>query len=448
MIQHKKSRRPWKLRSSAALGLLVLVSVQSASSYSVLTHEAIIDSTWDSAIKPLLLRQFPDSTTEELTQAHAYAYGGSIIQDLGYYPFGSKFYSDLTHYVRSGDFILNMLRESQDLDEYAFALGALAHYAADNEGHRMAVNLSVPLLYPKLDLRFGKSVTYADDPFSHLKTEFAFDVFQAAKNHYASDAYKDFIGFQVAKPVLQRAFQDTYGLRIEQVFFDLDLTIGSYRRAVGTVLPALTKVAWQIKSQEIRKDAPNITRKKFLYNLSRSSYEKHWGATYQRPGIRSRMLAGFFRIVPRVGPFKALAFKKLTPEIEQLYMASFNASIDRYRGLLADVGSGRLRLPNDNFDVGAATKPGEYKLADAAYAKLLNKLEGHYAQMPQDLRSEILAFYQDLSLPIATKASEGDWARLQGELSHLEAIDRDLSATSSKVSDAPGVPVAGGPVAK
>jgi hypothetical protein len=307
----------------------------------------------------------------------------------------------------------------------------------------MAVNLSVPLLYPKLDLRFGKSVTYADDPFSHLKTEFAFDVFQAAKNHYASDAYKDFIGFQVAKPVLQRAFQDTYGLRIEQVFFDLDLTIGSYRRAVGTVLPALTKVAWQIKSQEIRKDAPNITRKKFLYNLSRSSYEKHWGATYQRPGIRSRMLAGFFRIVPRVGPFKALAFKKLTPEIEQLYMASFNASIDRYRGLLADVGSGRLRLPNDNFDVGAATKPGEYKLADAAYAKLLNKLEGHYAQMPQDLRSEILAFYQDLSLPIATKASEGDWARLQGEVSHLEAINRDLSATTnSKVSDAPGVPVA------
>jgi hypothetical protein len=443
MIQHKESRRLWKLRSSAALGLLVLFSAQSASSYSVLTHEAIIDSTWDSAIKPLLLKRFPDSTADELTRAHGYAYGGSIIQDLGYYPFGSKFYSDLTHYVRSGDFILNMIRESQDLDEYAFALGALAHYAADNEGHRMAVNVSVPLLYPKLDLRFGKSVTYADDPFSHMKTEFAFDVFQAAKNHYASDAYKSFIGFQVAKPVLQRAFQDTYELRIEQVFFDLDLAIGSYRRAVGTVLPALTKVAWQIKSQEIRKDAPNITRKKFLYNLSRSSYEKYWGATYQRPGIRSRMLAVCFRIVPRVGPFKALAFKKMTPEIEQLYMASFNASIDRYRGLLADVGRNRLKLPNDNFDVGAATKAGEYRLADAAYAKLLNKLEGHYAELSQDLRSEILAFYQDLSLPIATKAHEGDWARLQGELSYLEAVNRDVSGTtSSKVSDAPVGPVA------
>ena len=441
MIQHKESRRLWKLRSSAALGLLLLFSAQSASSYSVLTHEAIIDSTWDSAIKPLLLKRFPASTVDELTQAHGYAYGGSIIQDLGYYPFGSKFYSDLAHYVRSGDFILNLIRDSQDLDEYAFALGALAHYAADNDGHRMAVNVSVPLLYPKLHLKFGKSVTYADDPFSHLKTEFAFDVFQAAKNHYAPDAYKSFIGFQVAKPVLSRAFQDTYGLRIEQVFFDLDLAIGSYRRAVGTVLPALTKVAWQIKSQEIRKDAPNLTRKKFLYNLSRSSYEKYWGATYQRPGIRSRMLAAFFRIVPRVGPFKALAFKKMTPEIEQLYMLSFNASIDRYRGLLADVGSGRLRLPNDNFDVGAATKAGQYKLADAAYAKLLNKLDGHYADLPQDLRSEILAFYQDLSLPIATKANQGDWARLQSELGNLEAIDRDLSATSPKVSDAPGVPV-------
>ena len=246
MIQHKESRRPWKLRSSAALGLLVLFSAQSASSYSVLTHEAIIDSTWDSAIKPLLLKRFPASTADELTQAHAYAYGGCIIQDLGYYPFGSKFFSDLTHYVRSGDFILNLIRESQDLDEYAFALGALAHYAADNDGHRMAVNVSVPLLYPKLDLKFGKSVTYADDPFSHTKTEFGFDVFQAAKGRYASDAYKGFIGFQVAKPVLQRAFQDTYALRIEQVFFNLDLAIGSYRRAVGTVLP-LQSVTLQLR---------------------------------------------------------------------------------------------------------------------------------------------------------------------------------------------------------
>ncbi len=252
-----------KLPSLAAVSLVALFSAQSASSYSVLTHEAIIDATWDSAIKPLLLRRFPAATQDELIQAHAYAYGGSIIQDLGYYPFGSRFYSDLTHYVRSGDFILNMIRESQDLDEYAFALGTLSHYAADNNGHRMATNISVPLLYPKLRLKFGKSVTYADDPISHMKTEFGFDVFQAAKKRYASDAYKDFIGFQVAKPVLERAFQDTYGLRIEQVFLDIDLAIGSYRRAVGTILPALTKVAWQLKGPEIRKDAPDSHARNF-----------------------------------------------------------------------------------------------------------------------------------------------------------------------------------------
>ena len=431
-----------RLFSKWTLALLLLFSVKSASSYSVLTHEAIIDSTWDSGIKPLLLKRFPASSKDDLARAHGYAYGGSIIQDLGYYPFGSKFYSDLTHYVRSGDFILNLIRESQDLDEYAFALGALSHYAADNNGHRMATNVSVPLLYPSLRAKFGKSVTYADDPFSHTKTEFGFDVFQAAKSRYASAAYKDFIGFEVAKPVLERAFLDTYGMRIEQVFMNLDLAIGSYRRAVGTILPALTRVAWQLKSQEIRKDAPSITRKKFLYNLSRSSYEKNWGTTYQKPGIRSKMLAGFFHIVPRTGPFKALAFKRLTPETEKLYMAGFNASIDRYREMLAGAGTGPLKLPNDNFDVGEATKAGKYTLMDAAYAKLLHKLDGHYTEIPQDLRSDILAFYGDMSLPIETKAHESEWARLQLELDHLTSVNRDLAASASKAAVAVTEPAA------
>jgi hypothetical protein len=444
MIEHITSHRLLRLPSSAALGLLLLFSAQTASSYSILTHEAIIDSAWDGAIKPLLLKRFPLASVEDLTHAHAYAYGGCIIQDLGYYPFGSKFFSDLTHYVRSGDFILNLIRESQDLDEYAFALGALSHYAADNDGHQMAINLSVPLLYPKLGSKFGESVTYADDPFSHTKTEFGFDVFQAAKGRYASDAFKDFIGFQVSKPVLERAFQDTYSMRIEQVFFDFDLAVGSYRRAVGTFLPALTKVAWQLKRAEIKKDAPGITRDKFLYNLSRSSYKKAWGGTYRRPDIRSRLLAFFFRIVPRIGPFRALAFKRLTPEVERMYMASFNASIDRYNKLLGEVKQDQLILPNDNLDVGEATKAGEYRLADTAYASLVHKLDGHYAELPQDLRDDILAFYQDLSLPIATKTDAGDWVRLQAELGHLEAVNRDLAPAGSKASST----VRSAPVAK
>ena len=220
MTQHEAMRRLRKLRRSAALALLLLFAVPAAYPYSVLTHEAIIDSTWDSAIRPLLLARFPAATADELTQAHAFAYGGCIIQDLGYYPFGSKFFSDLTHYVRSGDFVLSLIRDSQDLNEYAFALGALSHYAADNNGHPMAVNRAVPLFYPKLGLKFGKLVTYADDPLSHAKTEFAFDVFQAAKGRYASAAYKRFIGFEVAKPLLERAFEDTYGMRLETMFHE------------------------------------------------------------------------------------------------------------------------------------------------------------------------------------------------------------------------------------
>jgi hypothetical protein len=414
------------LQRSAALGLLLLFPVPAAYSYSVLTHEAIIDSTWDSAIRPLLIKRFPAATAEELRQAHAYAYGGCIIQDLGYYPFGSKFFSDLTHYIRSGDFILNLIAESQDLNEYAFALGALSHYAADNNGHPLAVNLAVPLFYPELGRKFGKLVTYADDPFTHAKTEFAFDVFQAAKGRYASAAYKDFIGFEVAKPLLDRAFQNTYGMRLENVFLNVDLAIGSYRRAVGTILPAMTRVAWQIKKQEIRKDAPSVTRKTFLYNLSRSSYEKNWGNTYKRPGIRSKTLAFLFRILPKVGPLRPLDFKRLTPATEKLYMASFNSTIDRYRELLSEQSEGRLKLPNANLDVGALTAAGRYRLTDAAYSGLLHKLHGHYTEMPPELRGDILAFYHDLGAANTTKANAGDWARVLKELDQLESVDGDL----------------------
>jgi hypothetical protein len=415
-----------KLRRPTALGLLLLLSASTAPAYSVLTHEAIIDSAWATAIRPLLLKRFPAATADELKQAHAFAYGGCIIQDLGYYPFGSKFFSNLTHYIRSGDFILNLIRESQDLNEYAFALGALSHYAADNNGHSMAVNRAVPLFYPKLELKFGKLVTYADDPSTHAETEFAFDVFQAAKGRYASAAYKSFIGFEVAKPALDRAFQDTYGMRLEKAFMDVDLAIGSYRRAVGSILPAMTRVAWQIRKQDIRKDAPSITRKTFLYNLSRSSYEKNWGATYKRSGVRSKVLASVFRIVPKVGPWRALAFKRLTPEIENMYMASVNSTIARYCELLSEQNAGNLKLPNDNLDVGESTAAGKYRLTDEAYSELLHKLQGHYTEMPQELRSDILAFYHDLSLPISTKTNANEWARLLKELGQLKSVDLDL----------------------
>ena len=135
--------------------MLVLgICFPKCSGYSVLTHETIVDAAWDQDIVPLLLRRFPNATREELHNAHAFAYGGAIIQDLGYYPFGNKFFSDLTHYVRSGDFVIALIEESQNLNEYAFALGALSHYAADNAGHEIATNYAVPLMYPKLAKKY------------------------------------------------------------------------------------------------------------------------------------------------------------------------------------------------------------------------------------------------------------------------------------------------------
>src|SRR5579864_672664 len=223
------------MRCSSRVLLLstVLLSVPSAVPYSVLTHEAIVDRNWADRIKPLLVARFPGLTEDQFREAHAYAYGGAILQDMGYYPFGSKLFSDMVHYVRSGDFILALLREAQDVNEYAFALGALAHYASDNEGHPVAVNRAVPMLYPKLRVKYGPEVTYEDDPASHLKTEFAFDVVEVAHGQYATQAYHDFIGFQVAKPLLERAFQDTYSLEMAKLFSDEDLALGTYRFTVS-----------------------------------------------------------------------------------------------------------------------------------------------------------------------------------------------------------------------
>ena len=342
--------------------------------YTVLTHEAIIDSVWDTSMQKLLLKRFPGATPEELEQAHAYAYGGCIIQDMGYYPFSSRFFSDLTHYVRSGDFITALIRDSQDLNEYAFALGALEHYAADTEGHRMATNRAVPILYPELRRKFGSDVTYWDNPVAHIRTEFGFDVLQVASGRYAPDQYRSFIGFQVSRDVLERAFQDTYGIEMKDVFGNVTLALGSYRHTVSSIVPGMTRVAWSLKKDQLQKEIPGITRKKFLYNLSRSSYEKEWGTEYHKPGFGTKLLTFLFRIIPTSGPFRALKIRTPTPEVEKLFMASFNATVDRYKALLANADADSLELPNENFDLGEPPQAGKYKGADEAYAKLVGKL--------------------------------------------------------------------------
>jgi hypothetical protein len=380
----------------SACFILVLSLQFPAYSYSVLTHEAIIDSSWKDGIQPLLLQRFPRATEIDLKAARAHAYGGSIMQDMGYYPFGSHFFTDLAHYVRSGDFVQALLRDSRDLNEYAFALGALAHYAADTNGHRLGINPVVPMLYPKLKRKYGDEVTYADAPAAHLKTEFGFDVLQIAKGRYASDAFHDFIGFEVSKPLLERVFPRIYSLELPDVFGALDLSLGTYRRTVSGLLPKMTKVAWEIKKDEIAKSQPGITREKFLYNLSRGQYEKEWGTKYRHAGVGTRVLAFVVRILPKVGPFRALSFRTPTPETEKLFMASFNATLDRYRALLQAERTRRAQLPDENLDVGKPTRFGMYKLADETYAKLLDKLAEHdFAGVSPELKSDILDFYKD-----------------------------------------------------
>ncbi len=395
---------------------------QVASGFSVLAHEAIIDTAWDNNIRPLLLQRFPNATAEELKEAHGYAYGGAIIQDMGYYPHGSHQFSDLTHYVRSGDFILALLRDAWDVKEYAFALGALSHYAADMDGHRVGTNRAVPILYPRAKKKYGDIVTYEQNPAAHLKTEFGFDVMEIAQQHYAPDSYHDFIGFGVSAPLLEQAFQETYGLDLRSVLSDEDKVLGSYRRDVSTLIPKATRIAWTLKKDEIMKTLPSMTKKKFLYNLSRASYEKKWGHEYLRPTFRERCAAFFIRLIPKIGPLKVLKLSRPTPETEHMFEASFNAALDRYKVLLGQVRTGQPDLPNDNFDTGDTTPPGKYSMNDDAHAKLLEALaRQNFAGASPEVRAELLQFYADPNAPYATKRNPRDWNRVVEALQQLRA---------------------------
>ena len=373
-------------------------------------------------IRPVLLKRFPDATPGQLREAHAYAYGGAIIQDMGYYPHGSKLFSDLTHYVRSGDFVQALLRDAQTRDEYAFALGALAHYVADNFGHRMGTNVSVPLLYPKLEKKYGNVVTYEDDPLAHLKAEFGFDVLEVAKQRYAPDSYHDFIGFEVAQPLLERAFAETYGVEFKSLFEDENRAIGSYRRAVSSLIPKATRVAWDIKKDDIRRDLPGVTKKKFLYNLSRASYEKKWGTDYQKPTFGEKFLASLYHVLPKIGSLKILTFRTPTPETERLFEASFNATLQHYRGLLMDLKEGPIDLPNDNIDVGERTARGQYHLYDKACEQLLEKLAANdFANASPELRADLMRFFSEPAGVDDSTLKRKDRERLQANLKQLRA---------------------------
>jgi hypothetical protein len=417
--------RWWPAITLCAAVACLLAAPVDVAAYSALAHEAIIDAAWDGSIEPALRARF-HPTVEELKRARAFAYGGSLIQDIGYYPFSSRFFGDLTHYVRSGDFVEALVRESTDVTEYAFALGALAHYAADTRGHPLAVNRAVPVLYPKLRERFGDVVTYEQSPSAHLKTEFGFDVVQVVRGKYASGAYHDLIGFEVAKPVMERAFRSTYGLELGDVFESIDMSIGTFRWTVNTTIPGMTKVAWDLKQKEIEALTPGATRESFTFSQTRAAYERKWGTEYKRPALRHKIVAFLLRIVPRFGPFKPLAFKPPTAETERWFLDSFERTLEYYRTLVGAAARSQLSIANRNFDTGAIVKPGEYSLVDKTYAELVERLASHThatASIPPALLTQIRDFYADSSAPIETKKHEKDWTKLTRALEQIQPSD-------------------------
>jgi hypothetical protein len=425
-----------RVRSFVLLATAILLfGTAMAPAYSVLTHEQVVDLLWKDRIEPMLRKRFPRATDEDLRKAHAFAYGGSLVQDMGYYPFGNKFFSDLVHYVRSGDFVVALIQDSSDLNEHAFSLGALAHYVSDNSGHP-TINQVVAIEFPKLKKKFGDHVTYADDPKAHIRTEFGFDMVQVAKNRYTSDRYHDFIGFEVAKPLLERAFFETYDLKLADVFGDEDLAIGTFRRGVSEVIPEMTRVALLSRNDQMIKEDPNFDRKKFLYYLSRTNYQKEWGKGYRRPGVRERILAFFLKIVPKIGPFRALQFKIPTTQTEDMYIKSVDLTIEDFQTTLRQADGKALHLDNRDCDTGKETSPGEYGLSDKTYAELLDKLAEHnFDQVSPDLRANILSYYADPNSQVSARKNKKDkdkykmdWAKIEKQIDQLKAYSGTVAS--------------------
>ena len=359
------------LATPALVAALGLAGAPPARAYGVLTHLAIVDAAWDDTLVPAIRHRYPGVGEDDLRRAHAAAYGGALAQDMGYYPGGSRELADLMHYVRAADLVAVLLDEARDPVEYAYGLGALAHFFGDSEGHPLGVNRVVPMTFPKLAQKYGDVVTYAQDPKAHLRVEFGFDVVQVARGLYPPEAYREFIGFEVPVPLLARAVQRTYGVPLTDFVPRPDRAVRSFRKFVATLFPKATRIAWAYKKDEIGKALPGATSARFVYELSNAAFEKQWGRDYDRPGLGSRVGAFLLRFVPKVGPLRILIPKPPPPEGERVFEQSFTTVVDDYR---ARVRGHSPALADVNLDVGVPTPPGSYRRADAVRARWCARL--------------------------------------------------------------------------
>jgi hypothetical protein len=405
--------------------VLTALTARPAAAYSVLTHQAQIDSCWRRTLVPVLKARYPDATPEEWKEAKAYAYGGAIIQDMGYYPFGSHLFTNLAHYVRSGDFVRNLLREAHNRNEYAFALGALAHYSADIKGHMEGINKVLPEMFPELRKQFGPEVTYEEAPARHKQVEFAFDVVQLAAGHYRTEQYHDFIGFKVSREMLERAFLKTYGMELGQVTFNVDLSIASYRFAVQQLMPLVSRAAWRQNRKDIYATNRRARRRDYVFRESPRDFARIYGTSYQHPGFGARLMAGVFRILPKVGPLKPLKFKNPDPAAQEIFRASFRQVLTDYSTLVEAVAAGRFDLPNTDFDTGKTTQAGEYPLADETYGEWLRELvKKDFEQTTPAVQKNILTFFGTTpKTPLDKEEKEADNQRkTQEALAKLRAL--------------------------
>jgi hypothetical protein len=408
----------------AILVPLVAATPQLGFGYATFTHQELIDLTWNDSIRPLLLQRYPGTTEAGLREAHAFAYGGCLIQDLGYYPFGKELFSDLTHYVRSGDFVLALLRDARNVNEFAFAIGALSHYAGDAIGHSEGINPSTAITFPDLERQYGPIVTFEEDPIAHVRTEFGFDVAQTAFFRYAPYEYRKRIGFRVSRAVLERAYYETYGLTVRSILGPPIAAMDSYRVGVRRVLPLFAKATIVNVRRHLPTDQPGPPLQQLLASISKTDYATNWNQYQHGPTLEDHVLGIVVRLIPKIGILKILAIKPPSAQTEELFVKSLNVALTQFQTLLAELSenpSNELALANRDLDTGSKVRPGAYKLTDRAYASLLHKVTARPGlPIPSALRENILAYYADPEAPISTKRNRKAWNKVLAQLKVLE----------------------------
>jgi hypothetical protein len=414
-----------RLRKFAFTTLLLLfafLASRPAGAYSVLTHEEIIDLTWADSIQPLLLKRYPNLTAAELREAHAYAYGGCVIQDLGYYPFGKPIFSDLLHYVRTGDFIRALFRDSKDANDVAFAIGALSHYLGDTIGHPAAINLSVGKEFPELEAKYGKNVNYAEGPHQHVRAEFAFDINAIAKRRIAPERYLNRIGFAVPIPLLTRAFYDTYGLDLAKVLGSSNPKLRGYRYSVRRLLPRVAYAETLLYRKRMPPDVPSPALDALNKEIATLAAANNWDGERKHPGIGTHLLAGFIFIIPKFGALSDLSIRGPSPSAEQDYVNSLMKTVGVLRQTLANATKSD-GLSNKDLDTGDEVYPGTYSLEDYTYADLLHRMTSDPSTpIPFGIKRDLTAYFTDLSKVKYLQSDTQRLAQVQADLPVLKNI--------------------------